>query len=106
MHEHSFVKAIISPVKNKKNVRGIKIEVGELAGIEPSHLKEHLFDETKWEIQTIEKSSKVKCSCGYIGKARIKEKLHDLILFDCPNCGKIPEILEGKDIKILKIIYN
>ena len=106
MHEHSFIQAIISPIQDKENVREIEIEVGELAGITPEHLKEHLIEETGWEVVLRAKKSEVKCSCGYQGQARIKERLHDTVIYDCPECSKLPEVLQGKDIKIIKVTYK
>jgi Zn finger protein HypA/HybF involved in hydrogenase expression len=106
MHEHTFIQAIIEPIKNKENVKSVELEVGELAGITPSHLKEHLIDETGWEVIATEKKSNIDCECGYQGPARIKQRLHDLVIFDCPKCEKIPLQADGKDIKILKVIYK
>ncbi|MGV8152556.1 MAG: hydrogenase/urease maturation nickel metallochaperone HypA [Candidatus Nanoarchaeia archaeon] len=106
MHEHSFIQAIISQVPNKENVKEITLELGELAGIERAHLKEHLQEETQWDVEIINKESSVKCSCGYKGRAKILERLHDLVLFSCPKCNKLPQVIYGKDIKILKIIYK
>ena len=106
MHEHSFIQAILSPIENKENVKEIEIEVGELAGITPKHLKEHLIEETGWNVEIKARKSKVKCSCGYKGQARIKQRLHDMVIYDCPECGKLPEILQGKDIKIIKVVYK
>lgn len=105
MHEHSFIQAIISNVENSKNVKSVLVEVGELAGIEPQHLGEHLMEETGWEIEIVPKQGKVNCECGFIGEPKIRERLHDMVIFECPICGEIPKVLEGKDIKILKVIY-
>lgn len=106
MHEHSFIQAIIANVENKGNVVSIEVEVGELAGIEADHLVEHLIEETGWKVSAVEKKAKVKCSCGFEGVPTIRERLHDMVIFECPKCGEIPEILEGKDIKILKATYK
>ncbi|MCF7910291.1 hydrogenase/urease maturation nickel metallochaperone HypA [Candidatus Pacearchaeota archaeon] len=106
MHEHSFIQAIIRDIRNKENVISVLIEVGELAGIEAEHLKEHLIDETSWIVNVKLKKSKIKCSCGYIGEAKIKQRMHDFVVFECPVCGLVPEIIEGKDIKIKKIVYK
>jgi Zn finger protein HypA/HybF involved in hydrogenase expression len=106
MHEHSFIQAIIEPIENKENVKAIELEVGELAGIEPDHLKEHLVDETGWEVKTTTKPSNIVCECGYIGPARIKQRLHDMVIFDCPKCNSVPNKVDGKDIKILKVTYK
>ncbi len=106
MHEHTFIHAIIEPIENKENVKGVELEVGELAGITPEHLKEHLVEETGWEVKVSPRSSFIVCECGYKGPARIKQRLHDLVIFDCPKCEKIPLQADGKDIKILKVTYK
>lgn len=106
MHEHSFIQAILSNIKNKEEIKSIVIEAGELSGIEPKHLEEHLKEQVNWEIKIISKNSKVKCSCGYKGKPKIRQRLHDLVIFECPKCGLIPEVLEGKDIRIGKVGYK
>ena len=106
MHEHAFIQSIIAQVPNPEKTIGITVEVGELAGIEEEHLKEHLFDETGWDVTTIQKESLVECTCGYKGRARIKERLHDLVIFDCPLCGHIPKVLQGKYIKVLRAKYK
>lgn len=107
MHEHSFSKGILRNIKNKDNVKKITIEVGTLAGIEPLHLKKHIMDICPgWDVEVFEKESKVRCECGFKGSAKILEKLHDLVIFECPKCGEVPEVLDGGNIKIIKIAYN
>ncbi len=106
MHEHSFIQAIIQDIENKDAVSGIVIEVGELAGIEPDHLAEHMKKETGWNVQTNQKNALVSCDCGYKGPPKTRERLHDMVIFECPKCQEIPQILEGKDIKILSVTYD
>ena len=109
MHEHSFVQSIIKqvPYSDNKTVKKIILEVGDLVGIEPEHLKEHMEEETGWEVVVEKKKSSVKCNCGYQGEAKIDQRLHDLVIFSCPSCDKmIPEVWEGKDIKIKKVLYD
>lgn len=106
MHEHSFIDAILLNIEDKEKVKEILLEVGELAGIEAEHLKEHLKERVDWKIDVVEKKARVRCDCGYEGEAKIRERLHDMVVFECPVCGDIPKVLEGKDIKILKIIYS
>lgn len=104
MHEHHFIQNIIAQVPDKEKVIGIEIELGELIGIEAGHLKEHLIEFTSWEVNVKPKKSKIKCLCGYSGPARILQRLHDLVIYDCPECGNDEaSVLEGKDIKITKI---
>ncbi len=106
MHEQAIIDKILEHISDKTNVLKIELEVGELAGIEPEHLKEHLGERVNWEININSKKSQVKCSCGYEGYARIKQRLHDMVIYDCPRCENVPEVLEGKDIKIVKVIYK
>lgn len=107
MHEHSFIQKIIEQVPEKEKVIEIEIELGELVGIEPEHLKKHLIDETNWNIKITTIKSKIKCSCGYSGQAKILQRLHDIVIYECPMCkNDILEVLEGKDIKITKVIYK
>ena len=106
MHEHSFIQAIVQDIENKDNVVGLTLEVGELAGIDADHLAIHLNEETGWDINAKQKDALVKCDCGYRGKPEIRERLHDMVIFECPTCKQIPQILEGKDIKILKVSYK
>jgi len=106
MHEHSFIEAIVRNVENKDNVKSIVLEVGELVGIEAGHLKEHMEEQFDWDVEVLEKKARVKCECGFEGEPRVLERLHDLIVFECPRCGGIPTILKGKDIKIIKVVYT
>ena len=108
MHEHIFIQSIIKEIPNKENVLGIDIELGELVGIESNHLREYLVKETSWEVRIDDVSSRIKCSsCGYGGQARIKERLHDLVIFCCPKCEDFNvEVLGGQDIKIKNVVYK
>lgn len=106
MHEHSFIQAIVGDIKDRENVKRIVLEVGELAGIEAGHLKEHMGEMFDWDVEVLGRESLVKCGCGFEGRARILERLHDLVVFECAECGGVPEVLEGKDIKILSIQYS
>lgn len=106
MHEHKFIHNIVNQVPDNSNVIGVELEVGELAGITAEHLKEHLKEETGWEVNCKVKEGKVVCKCGHIGEARVRERLHDLVICDCPKCAGEVEIVDGKDIKIVKVIYK
>ena len=107
MHEHTFIEAILRNVKNKDNVRGIILEAGELVGIEAGHLREHILKRfNDWDVEVLTKKSLVRCECGFEGRAKILERLHDLVIFECSKCGEVVEVLEGKDIKILKVVYR
>ncbi len=107
MHEHTFIQSIINQVPNSEEVIGVEIELGELVGIEEGHLVEHLGDETGWIVKVIVKKAKIKCSCGYIGEPKILQRLHDMVIYECPQCDNDNvEALEGKDIKIGKVVYN
>ena len=106
MHEHSFIEAILRDIKNLEKVKKIVLEVGELAGIEGEHLREHLVEGRNFEVEVLGRESRVRCECGFEGRAKVLERLHDFVVFECPACGEVPEIVDGKDIKIVKIVYG
>ncbi len=106
MHEHSFIEGILKNVQDLDKVKKLKLEVGELVGIEAEHLKEHMEEGRNFEVEVLGGKSRARCECGFDGRARILERLHDLVIFECPECGSIPEILEGDKIRILKVVYN
>lgn len=106
MHEITFSKNIINQIKDKDNVIGIVLELGELAGITKGELVRTIKELTEWDVNVNMFFSDVKCTCGYKGRAKIRERLHDIVLFCCPECGNVPDVLKGKDIKIKKIVYK
>lgn len=106
MHEHTFTQSILSNIKNRQDVTKITLEIGELVGIEPKHLASHIKEQTNWNIKTIQVPAMVKCNCGYKGKPKILERIHDLIIFNCPACGQLPKITKGNKIKIINVTYK
>jgi Zn finger protein HypA/HybF involved in hydrogenase expression len=106
MHEHSFIQAIIGNVEDPEKAKEVDIEVGELAGITADHLKEHLLEKVNWVVDTRTREARVKCSCGFEGRPNILERLHDMVIFECPECNEIPEVVEGDSIKILRVLYE
>jgi len=106
MHEHSFIQAILGNIDNIEKVKAIKLEVGELAGIEPDHLVEHLKEKVDFIVTSTTTPSSVQCTCGFAGPAKIRQRLHDMVIFECPECGQIPKVLEGNNIKITNVTYK
>ncbi len=105
MHEISFAKYILNQIENKDKVKELEIEVGELAGVSGEDLKETIEKMTGWNIKIKEMDSKVKCDCGYLGRAKIKGRGHDIVIYACPKCGLNPEVLSGSNIKLNKVVY-
>ena len=101
MHELKLVNRIIEEAK-KRGAKSLKIEVGELAEATKEELEESLKN-FNGNINIVFKKSKVKCSCGYEGRANILEREHGFCLYNCPNCGKKPNVLDGGEIKIIGI---
>jgi len=106
MHEQAIIAKILEPIQDKINVVGLELHIGELVGVDPDHLQELLKQQTRWNVHAKPIKSKVKCYCGYQGPARIKQRLHDHVIFDCPMCGSLPRVIEGKKIKIVKVTYK
>lgn len=110
MHEMAFARAVLNDInsvrKPNKEVIQIDLELGELVGVHDHDLEDALEDLAGWKYSFKLAKSKVKCSCGYEGPAQIDERLHDAVIFSCPKCSGVPDILEGDKIKILKIKYK
>ena len=103
MHEQGIISQVIDRAMHAGATRKIIVEVGELCTITPLHLQEHLAAVVNWEVETIYRPAKVSCSCGYEGRAAIIDKGHGYCLFNCPECGEKPKVLEGGEIKIIEV---
>ena len=105
MHEQYIANQLIDAArKQAPNFKEIVIEVGDLGHV-PAHDLEHYFKAFPWKTTIIEKEAVVECpSCHFKGPPMILEKSHDLTLFECPQCGKLPKIVDGMDIKLVKVI--
>lgn len=103
MHEMIFVKKILEEAKKAGASNFVRVEVGELAHLSAEELRMALEGASKMDFDIVFRESKVKCSCGYEGRARIIEKNHGYCIFNCPSCNRIPKILEGGEIKILGV---
>ena len=106
MHETTIAQNIIKEAETHGKVKEIYLEIGELAHVPANELLECLKTLVDWKINSKEIQAKVKCSCGFEGKPKILERGHDAFLIECPSCKSIPEITEGKDIKIIKVIVE
>ncbi len=110
MHETIIAKQIIEKAEeqaklNNSKVLEITVEVGDLGHLPADEMKEVLenLKGKEWKINITQKKALVKCNCGYQGEPKILEKGHDHNVFVCPECGEIPQILEGENI-ILKSV--
>ncbi|MCP3682432.1 MAG: hypothetical protein GY861_07040 [bacterium] len=106
MHESAIANRIIEEAKQQGDVKAIKIEVGELAKITADELSETMGNLVDWKIECYTKKAKVKCVCGYEGEPKITERGHDFVLFVCPECGEIPDVLEGKDLITKEVVVE
>ena len=107
MHEGFIAQEIIDKAKEQGNVKKIVVEVGDLAHLPAEDLKEALKKRVDWDIEIIKVPGLVECRCGYKGAPKILEKAHDLTLFECPKCKKVPgKILEGEDIVLKDVVVE
>src|SRR3989344_4854 len=100
MHETIIAKKIIDEAKKSGAKKAIEVEVGILSEITSEELLDALKNMAKWDVKEISRKRRVKCSCGYIGEARIIDRGHGYCLFNCPKCSGKPSVLEGGEIKI------
>jgi len=103
MHDMILSKQILDEISKYDDVLECSIEVGELFGIEPDHLLEHLKEISDVNFKILQKESKIKCKCGYKGRAKIVERMHDLVLYECPKCHEVPDVIEGDKLKIVDV---
>src|SRR3989338_909752 len=106
MHETVIARNIIQEAEKHGNVRNIFLEIGELGPVPPHELIECLRELVKWEINPRIIKAEVKCKCGFRGHPKILERGHDSFFIECPRCKKVPELVDGKDIKITKVIVD
>ena len=106
MHETVIAHNIIQEASKYGNVKELYIEAGELAHVPPEELLDCLKSLVDWKIHFTIVPAKVKCGCGFEGKPKILERSHDSFLIECPKCGNVPNLTEGKDIKITKVVVE
>ncbi len=103
MHDTVIAVKIIADVKKRtqgKKVIQVSLEVGELAPVEDHHIQETLALLSGWKVEAKETPSHVKCPCGFRGRPKIIERGHDFVLFSCPQCGAVPQIVKGDGIEV------
>ncbi|MBT7903224.1 hypothetical protein HN587_05155 [Candidatus Woesearchaeota archaeon] len=103
MHEQAIAQQIIEKAKELGQVKQIFVEVGDLGHLPANEMKEVLENRVDWKIIIEEKKATVKCECGYLGEPNIIEKRHASTLYECPNCGNLPQIIDGDKIILTKV---
>ncbi|RMF06134.1 hypothetical protein D6764_02925 [Candidatus Woesearchaeota archaeon] len=103
MHETAIARGILEEARKHGKLRKIEVEVGELAHIPAKDLEPTLREMAECEVVVRETESRVRCVCGFEGRPKIVEKGHDMTYFECPECGKVPEVLEGNQIVISNV---
>jgi len=103
MHGVHIAQELVEKAREQGKVKKAVVEVGELANITPSDLNEHLKSLADFEIIMTEKKAKVSCTCGYEGVPEITERMHDMVLFQCPKCTQVPEVIEGDKIILVSV---
>jgi Zn finger protein HypA/HybF involved in hydrogenase expression len=106
MHEHAIAHEIIHESEKQGDVKSITVEVGALAHLPAKDFEKVLKTMVKWDVNVVEKPAKVRCVCGFIGKPKILEHSHDVSLFECPKCHNIPDVIEGNEIILKKVVVK
>jgi hydrogenase nickel incorporation protein HypA/HybF len=103
MHETVIARKLIEDAKGQGDVSAITVSVGEVAPTTKEDLEPALRALSGWDVRIEEVKAKAACACGYEGPPRILARGHDACLYECPRCGRAPEITAGKEI-VLKSV--
>ncbi|MEM4267705.1 MAG: hydrogenase/urease maturation nickel metallochaperone HypA [Candidatus Woesearchaeota archaeon] len=106
MHESIIARSIIDAAllkANGKKIKSITIEVGDLGHVPAEEIKQAILAITDFNVKVKSVKADVKCVCGYYGEPKIIEKTHGHTIFECPDCGALPEVIKGEDIILTKI---
>jgi len=102
MHGIHIAGDLITTARKQGKVKKALIELGEISNITKADLSKALTDLADFDFEIEMKKAKVKCkTCDYEGEPKVTERQHDIVLFECPHCGEVPEVIEGDKI-ILK----
>ncbi len=106
MHEYSIAYDIYLTARRAaldhgaERVIRVHVDMGELAMANPEQVKflfeaisgeDPLFSGTELSCHTI--APVVRCDCGYEGSE----------LYVCPGCGKLPDLVKGREILVTNI---
>lgn len=106
MHEYSVAYDIFKTAaraaheNNAREVFVVHVDFGELAMINPEQVV-FLWETMREEEPVLAKANlkyrlvpaKTRCRCGYEGNEK----------FVCPDCGNLPEVLEGREICVTNL---
>ncbi|MFH1173716.1 MAG: hydrogenase/urease maturation nickel metallochaperone HypA [archaeon] len=106
MHETVIAMNIIEEAKKHGKVKELHLEIGELAHVPAHELMACLERLVDWELHHREKKARVKCTCGFHGHPTILERGHDSFMIECPSCKGMPELIEGTEIVIKKVVVE
>lgn len=98
-----IARKIIEEARRQGKVKGITVEVGELAHLPIEEFEPLIKSLVGWDVNVVEKPAVVECECGFKGAPNILERGHDSTLFVCPGCEAIPKVLKGGEIKLISV---
>ena len=134
MHEINIADRIFRDARGAGATHFLRVEIGELCEITKEELEEGLgkvtnvnvvgslqdfggtilqssnsekdFELGEWKFKVDFVESKIKCSCGFEGRAKILDRGHGYCLYGCPSCGSTGEkvsVIKGGEIKIVGV---
>jgi len=107
MHEYHVVEDIMKAAKKKGRPKSITLEVGALSSVSANEIKNALSEFVNWDIIVTTKKGIAACDCGFKGEPKIKQRMHDFVLMECPKCkNNDMKIIEGDKIKLVSVLVR
>jgi len=132
MHEINIADKVLREARNAGAKSFFRVEIGALCEITADELEEGLkmltevsvvgnynvfgnviLQKSGGDLRDSEinfkvdfKQSRIKCKCGYSGRANIVDRGHGYCVWNCPRCGlsgKNVAVLDGGEIKIIEV---
>ena len=98
MHQLALAQRIGEEIAKAGLTRPV-LKVGELLAVDADELIS-LLATMGHEVRIESIPSRVRCPCGFQGRAEVYHRDHTVTLFRCPRCNLVPKVERGKELEM------